>query len=230
MPFNNSSIDIGGQQNFIQRHGEWLNYSTGMKCTCMNMMDGSNLPDANRADPTCEACKGLGWLWEPQDQILGMVSNITQQKDLIESGLVSPGDLVCSPQLDITLMDYDKIQIPWSEGIPQEGQLIQRSDTNVDETFYPIMKVNDLITVDKSTGMVTHYTEGTDFTFDKEHPSNQITWTGSNIPGWGLVFSIKYEALVDWIVFTLPQPRKERGTNLGQRVMMRKKHVVFNGV
>lgn len=217
--------------DFIRKHGEWVNYFVGMKCPCTGsmLMTGSNLPDANRANPNCQACHGLGWVWQPQQQILGVIENINQHKDLLMAGIAAPGDLVMSPDLAVTLSDYDKIQLTWPEGIPFEGELITRGSTgNTDTTMYGVLSVSQCITVDPASGQITTYTPGTDFTIDP--PANEITWQGSHVPPPGTVYSIKYQALMDWIVFTPPQPRRERGTNLGQRVILRKKHLVAFGV
>lgn len=213
--------------DFLRRHGEWVNYSVGMKCTCTLLQTGSNLPDANRSDPSCKACHGLGWVWQPQPQILGLVSGIAQHKDLMMAGILTPGDLVFSPDLRYTLADYDKVQLSWPQGIPYEGELITRGSGATDTTMYGILGVDPsgCIVVNPTTGAITSYAAGTDFTFS----GNTITWT-ANAPAAGVIYSLKYAALIDWICFVPPEPRRERDTNLGQRVVLRKKHVVFNGV
>lgn len=226
MPVNNSNFNIRQQQDFIRRHAEWVNYSVGMKCTC-TLSQPSYLPDANRANPNCQACHGLGWVWIDKGRIQGLVENITQQKELLQAGIAAPGDLLLSPELSVTLSDYDKIQLTWKEGIPYEGQLVTRSGTSdSDKVNYSILEIpqGGIILVNASTGEITQYTLNTDFTFS----GKLIKWIG-NSPPVGSVYSVKYAALVDWIVFAPPQPRRERATNLGQRVILRKKHVVFNG-
>jgi hypothetical protein len=160
-----------------------------------------------------------------------MITSVDQHKDLLISGVAAPGDLICSPDLSVTISDYDKIQLTWPQGIPFEGQLITRASVgNTDSTLYGVMDVTQCIVVDPKTGNITQYQPGVDFTFNQTNPTNQITWQGTNIPPPGTVYSLKYQALMDWICFAPPQPRRERGTNLGQRIIMRKKHVVFSGV
>lgn len=178
--------------------------------------------DANRADPNCLACKGLGMIWIPSGTIIGMVTNISQQKDLIDAGIASPGDLVLSPSDRYTVSDYDKIQIHWHEGVPYEGQLIRRSYEDFDTANYIITDIIDCLSVDPSTGESTIYKVDEDFTFS----GTKITWISDNKPAENDFYSIKYSATVDWICFAPPQPRRERGTNLGQKVIMKKKHLV----
>jgi len=228
MPLNNSKVSVNRQSEFIKRHGESVKYSQGMKCTCTLSQTGYVL-DPNRANPNCKACNGLGWVWLDKGKIIGMVTNISQHKELLQSGIASPGDLVFSPNIPQTLSDYDRIQLTWKEGIPYEGELITRSDTSdTDTANYSILDVSECITVDPVTGDVAYYVKDTDFTIE----GRSITWdvVGGSEPDPGTPYSIKYSALVDWIVFAPPQPRRERGTNLGQKVLLRKKHVVFNGV
>lgn len=229
MPINNSSIDISQQQAFIKLKGEWVKYYRGLKCTCSLIQQGSTLPDANRADPNCSGCNGLGWIWIDSGLIQGMVTNIDQHKELIQAGILSPGDLVFTPTLDVTISDYDKIQLTWAEGLPFEGETIQRGSGVTDNTLYGIVSVppGSCIQVNSANGDITTYTSGADFSFD----GSQITWgLSDNQPLMGSTYSLKYQALIEWIAWMPPQPRYERGTNLGQRVPLKKKHVVFNGV
>jgi hypothetical protein len=234
LPFNNSlGFNTAAMSDFIRRRGERLKYYSGMKCTCTSstMMTGSTYPDPSRANPNCAACKGLGWIWIDRGEIGGLITNINQHKELLISGEAVPGDLVLSPDLQYTLSDYDKIKFKWPEGIPFEGELITRSsDVDSDTTFYGVMEVIKCMIVDPVTGDITTYLPNVDFTFDKATPTNAITWISANKPADGAVYSLKYSALVEWICFAPPQPRRERGTNLGQKVIMRKKHIVFSGV
>ncbi len=228
MPINNSRFDTAAEMDFIRRHGEWVNYFIGLKCTNVLIQTGSNLADANRANPSCPACHGLGWVWQEQPQIFGLVSGITQHKDLMMAGILAPGDLVFSPDLRYILSDYDKIQLSWPQGVPYEGELIFRGSGATDATMYGILEVvkDGCISVNPTTAVITNYILGTDFTVSGQ----TVTWLGVNQPAAGAVYSLKYKALIDWIVLVPPEPRRERDTNLGQRVILRKKHVVAFGV
>jgi hypothetical protein len=157
--------------------------------------------------------------------------SIKTQKDLLQAGIATPGDLVFSPTLDVSLSDYDRIQLTWPEGLPFDGEVIRRgmniNSPMVDSTTYEIINVDQCIQANPLTGSITNYTPNVDFSYNGKN----ITWLGtSNIPQNQSLFSIKYKALIDWIVFVPPQPRRERGTNLGQFVILRRKHSAFNGV
>lgn len=226
MPFNDSGINVRVQNDFIRRHGEMLDYYTSMKCTCSLLPTGAYTGDANRADPNCLACKGLGLIWRSAGKILGMITNVVSQKELLEAGIAAPGDLILSPGLSYTVSDYDKIELTWADGIPFEGQLVKKGVGSAkDKVHYRIVKVSDCLKIDPATGTITTYTVDVDFTFN----GTEITWISSKKPEDGTFYSIKYGALVEWICFAPPQPRYERGTNLGQRIVLRKKHLVAFG-
>lgn len=229
MPANNSRLNIQSENDFIRTHGEKVHLFRGMKCTCMILPMGTNYADPNRARNDCAACHGLGWVWIDAGEIIGLVSGIQQEKELLQAGVVSMGDLVFTPDLRYTLSDYDKVQLTWPQGIPFEGELITRGTGTTDETMYSILGISPdgCIQVNPTTGAITQYIAGVDFSYT----GNVLTWgLSSNQPVAGSIYSLKYQALMDWIVFAPPQPRRERGTNLGQHVILRKKHVVFNGV
>lgn len=224
MPINNSGFNTSQIQDLIRSKGEWVLWSKGMKCTCALQQTGTSYSDPNRANPNCQACHGLGWVWIPSGQIIGIVSDIKQEKELMMAGIATPGDLMFSPDLSVTLSDYDKIQLTWPEGLPFEGELIQKG---VDKTTYGIISVpaGGCITIDINSGSITTYQSDIDFTFN----GTAINWLNGHGPADGEIYSLKYNALIDWIVFAPPQPRRERGTNLGQRVILRKKHLVAFG-
>lgn len=231
MPFNNSKFNIASQQDFIRKHAEIVRYFKGMKCTCTLISEGSNYPDANRARLDCKACHGLGWVWIEQGEIRGLVTNISQDKNLLVAGIAAPGDLIFSPTLDVTMADYDKIQFTWPQGIPYEGELVVRGSDqdlayNQDNVRYGILDIGDkdCIQVDPASGAITYFKPNVDYTYN----DRVITWIG-NMPASGSVYSIKYQANIEWIAFIPPQPRKERGTNLGQKVILKKKHLVAFG-
>lgn len=233
MPANNSGINISTQMDFIRKKGERVDWWIGMKCTCTSSIlpTGTNFPDANRPNPNCKACDGVGRVWTDKKQILGLVENINQHKDLLNAGIVTAGDFVFSPDLRYTLSDYDRIQLKWTQGIPYEGELRTRGTGQTDKSMYGIMSVTKLSTFDPVSGVETEYKLSTDFTIDAitGNPTNVITWLQGKGPPANAVYSIKYQALMDWIAFIPPQPRRERGTNLGQRVILRKKHLVVFG-
>jgi len=186
-------------------------------CPC-----GSSL-NPNRALTTCNACHGWGWIYPfPPQKIQGLVSDVKMRKDLLDLGLAMPGDLLFSPAPGMAhLSDYDLILLPWKQGVPSEGQIIQRGGGPTDKTYYRMDWVQGVWTVDPATGGITQYVPNVDFTWQ----GNEITWTG-NQPSQGTYYSIQYSGMFEWICFVSPQPRIAFGRDLGQRVILRKRHVV----
>lgn len=225
-------FNLPNHSDFIKRHGEYVNYSVGMKCSCSGsvLTTGSSYADPNRANITCKVCGGLGIFWQTPTTIIGIVTNIEQHKDLVMAGVAQPGDLVFSPDLQNTLSSLDKIQLTWSDGVPYEGELIVRSSTgNTDTTFYGVTSVVDCLVADPVTGNITHYKPNVDFTFNATNPTNSITWNTGKGPAAGTVYSLKYAAVIDWIAFVPPRPRYDNMINIGQRVVLKKKHTVNFG-
>lgn len=201
----------------------------GLKCTCSINQIGSNVSDPNRANLNCKACGGLGWVWIPEGKVQGLVTGISQRKDLLDAGIAVPGDMVFSPQIGTIIADYDVIQMTWPEGIPWEGEVIVRGSETTDTSFYALLSVppGSCISVDSSTGVITTYQPGIDFSFS----GRIITWgLSSNQPIVGSNYSLRGNVLLDWICFVPPKPRYERQTDLGYDVVLRKKHLVFNGI
>lgn len=228
MPINNSKFNLAAQMDQIRQRGERVSLFHGLKCTCSISQTGAAAaPDPNRANPSCQACRGLGWVWISAGQIQGLVTNILQRKDLLQAGIAAPGDMVFSPQIGTVLADYDMIQLTWPDGIPWEGETIRRGSGHTDTAFYELLSVHpgSCISINPATGTITHYEASVDFTFS----GRTITWLTGHGPAAGSVYSIRYQALIDWICFVPPQPRRERGTDLGQYAVLRKKHVAFNG-
>ena len=167
MPINNTKgFNLAEEIDFIRTRAETVNYFHGMKCTCSLLPLGTNYADPNRGDPSCQACHGLGWVWIPAGQIQGLVSGISQEKDLLLAGIAAPGDLIFSPQIGTNLSEYDKIQLTWVDGMPFEGELITRGTGQTDTAFYGIVNFpqGSCIVVDPITGAITHYNPTTDFT------------------------------------------------------------------
>lgn len=190
-------------------------------CTC-----GETNPNESR--PTCAVCHGFGYFYPfPPEQIRGLISDVKIDKKLIEVGFAMPGDLLFSPLPGTAhLSDFDLIILPWRQGVPSEGEVIVRgSDStlpaNVDNASYRMDWVQGAWTTNADTGVVTPYIPNTDFTWN----GRQITWIG-NQPAVGTPYSIQYSGMFEWIAYTSPQPRIAFGQDLGQRVVLRKRHIV----
>lgn len=172
----------------------------------------------------CEACDGTGLLYPTAPlEALAMVSDISQDQNLMQYGQFVPGDLVLSPMPGtVHIDDFDLVILPWTIGTPTYSQVITRGSGTTDQTDYRLMNVNGAWTVDPVTGVSTEYKPNEDFTFN----GRTVTWVG-NTPAQGANYSIHYDAQFEWVAFNPPSPRVAFGRDLGQRAVLRKRHIVF---
>ena len=91
-------------------------------------------------------------------------------------------------------------------------------ETNEDRLWY---HATSSIWCEDEEGNV--YKSGGDFILDG---SKVIKWQGSN-PKIGRKYTIKYNAYLEWVAFTPPDIRVDRNRDLGQRVILRKRHVAL---
>lgn len=219
MPFNSSTFSLRQQQGFFDRHGDFVDWYGGHKCSC------SDSQDASRANPNCRSCKGTGFWYDAAKRIQGLVTGLSSQRMLLESGIAIPGDLIFSSEMltmDV-ITDYDKIVLSW-DGAPHEGDLLKRGQADSDFLIYNATDITSVTRVDQETGTITAYISGTEYSHASG--SDVITWLTPTRPPTGAVYSVKYLAIFEWLCFQPPAQRYERGTPLGNRVLLRKKHMV----
>lgn len=174
----------------------------------------------------CAACGGFGILYPlPPFSALVMVSDITQNLDLMQYGLMEDGDLFVSPQPGSVHFDnFDLLLLPWTIGVPTYSQTIVRGSGVADTSYYRVLNVTGAFTVNTATGATTEYVPNRDFTYS----GKTITWlaTGSQ-PSAGTLYSIRYDAQFEWVAYNPPQPRVAFGQDLGQKAIFRKRHILL---
>jgi hypothetical protein len=219
--FNNSSFDVRQENRLFDNKGDYVDYFPGRKCSC-----STNL-DANRANANCRVCKGLGYFYKASQRILGIVTAITTQRQLMASSMAIPGDLVFSQrQMEpVPMTDFDKLVLSW-DGAPYDGDILTRGNGPTDLLVYNATDITDLYQSDPITGLVASYVATTDYTFVTG--SDTITWASGRGPAVGSSYGVKYNAIIEWLCFNSPGQRYERGTPLGNRVFLRRKDLFLN--
>ncbi len=216
MPFNNSRFDSAIDSQFLGTAGQLVSLYRAMQCPCSS--------DPSRAVNTCVLCGGLGRFYpDPPVQKTVIITRVEQDNpDLIATGLAVPGDLVMSEPMGdpYPAEQYDLITPQWG-GQPFDGQIITRGSGATDKLFYHAVSVDRCLSVNPATGAITSYTPGADFTFS----GRTITWI--NPPAAGVVYSVRYSALYNYVVFPPAFLRREGGTDIGAKVLLRKRHLVF---
>lgn len=185
-------------------------------CPCGNTPSAPN-------NINCAACGGYGLLYpEAPEQIPVLVSEINQESELIQYGFANYGDMVVSPQPGSVHFDnFDLLILPWSIGVPTFSEVLARGAGNTDIATYRLLHVGGAWTVNVTSGAVTAYVPGRDFTYS----GKTLTWV--NGPSAGTLYSIRYDAQFEWVAWNPPEPRVAFGQDLGQRAVFRKRHIAL---
>ena len=218
----NSRFPPADFQTFFRQHGERVLLYRAVPCPCGNQPGGpSNI--------NCQACGGLGRFYpDPPVTTRMVLTQVTQRQTLEAYGELIPGDMVAdqpphAPQLSI----LDIVLPTWSRGEPYEGDEVARGTTASDSLTYRAQEVFFCGTVDPATGASTAYVQGVDFSV----AGKAITWlTGGSAPSAGALYAVRYNAQFEWSPWLPGQVRYERGTNLGQRTALRKRHLALQTI
>jgi hypothetical protein len=214
MPLSNARHDILGQRRLTREHGEFVTLYRVMPCSCKRNQEG-------HPDPTCKVCGGSGRAYSLGEQVKGLIAGLnSQDKTLMVSGVAMPGDMTFSPDVTpmIPIHDYDVLRLRY--GQPYEGDVLVRGQD--DEMNYVPHAVLNVERHDPASGVRSYYEEGIDFTIS----DRTIVWLAGKGPASGQSYSVKYHAIYDWVAYPgVTMQRVKRGTSLGQRVLLRKRHL-----
>jgi hypothetical protein len=212
-----ATFDLAAHHEFVQRHGDLVTWRRGYKCAC------GNEPDSNRALLTCVVCNGLGIRYGPPFFIRALVTGIRHDRSLVMTGIAQPGDLVIgfSPFELQTVGALDIFMLDRAQGEPYEGDLIKRRlDQPSDVLRYAPKVMHQVSSVNPLSGVITVYPSGS-----YSLAGRIITWTGA-APEPGTIYGAHYFPVYEWIPYVIPMERYEQSVNLGQRVVLRKRHLV----
>jgi hypothetical protein len=186
-------------------------------CPCGNSPGSPN-------NINCAACGGYGILYpEPSLETTVLIPSIDQNLELMQYGLMEQGDMVVSPMPGtLHFDDFDLVIMPFLPGVPTFSETFQRGSGDTDQSAYRMVNVEGAWTVDPVTGISTKFTPNQDFTFS----GKTITWIGEQ-PAPGQLYSIRYGALFEWVSFNPASPRYAFGQDLGQKAVLRKRHIVL---
>lgn len=209
MPIPVSAID-----KFVKEEGEQVRHLVGIRCYCHG-------PDG-QADPNCPDHEAGGWLFAAEEMVTGLVTDISQNRELMETGVFMPGDCIFSPLTEHQITEGDKIIFTWA--LPHgQGDVLVRGIGASDELYYEA--IAGLLCIDQDK---VFYKYGIDYRFDGKRVV--WAWDGKSIsgkqPAPGKQYTVKYTAYIEWIVFVPPVERINSGENLGSKVMLRKKHLL----
>lgn len=238
MSLTNVDFDFARLEELIAARGDEVILETAVACTCRNGDLHSALilregRPANQRSLSCPQCQGDGFLYRNARRVKGLITGIDagRNRKLLEIGYAVPGDAVFSPSLRAGLItDFDKITICGPSPV-NEGQVIRRAGHTFEDNAQYVTDLADnedrlwyrpacSIWCEDENGVV--YTEGSDFDFS----AKKIVWGGSQ-PEPGVLFTVKYTAYLEWVAYSTPFARIDNGRSLGQRALIRKKHVTY---
>jgi hypothetical protein len=221
---------------FINERGEEVLHEVGMRCLCNNEDTfAGNIEETNvlrrRNIIGCPVCGGEGQIFRDVKKIVALVTGVREDKNRIESGYAMPGDCILSPPPGYVISAGDRITFMWAQPIA-DGQVIVRGAANKSDNSAKNTKVNpnedrlwycaeESIWCEDEEGMV--YSSSADFQLDG---SRVIKWKGAS-PKIGNKYVIKYKAYLEWIAFIPPSVRRDRNRDIGERVLLKKKHVAL---
>jgi hypothetical protein len=239
MSLINVDWDFALLDELIEARGDDVVVETGVACTCRNQdLYASTIlrheSPASFRRMNCEKCQGDSFVYRNPRCVRGLLTGLDpgRNKALLESGYAIPGDSVFSPERHAEhIADFDKITLMVAQDL-NEGQIIMRNAAHMEENAQipteltededRLWYVADLsVWCEDEDGVI--YAQDADFEFD----SKKIRWIG-NRPDEGKLYSVRYTGFPEWIVYSQPFLRVDRGRSLGRKVLLRKKHVHYN--
>ncbi len=228
MPWPNSSLDVFSDQQFFLEHGDTAYWYQAQLCSCGTNPGAPS--DVARAVTTCKVCGGLGRFYPGSPTFIrGIISNAMQDREILEAGMaVSSDDLVWSadPYSQGPISPFDMLVFSGDPHTwPFEGQVVNRTNGSMtDNLWYTASDIVSIMQSDPYSGAITDYTNS-GVTFS----GKTLDWTNAtSSPQANTAYSVKYRAQYEWVAFAPPLVRFEHGQSFGQKVILRKRHMVIN--
>lgn len=226
-------------EQMIARRGRRVKWREAVICSCWNM-------DSGQPAYECQACNGLGYVYEDPIEDLSLIMSVAYNKEFEEmAGVFEVGDAIMtvprrvpginptSGQVDMTmntshnnpLFDIGMNDlITLTDDVYKSSEILQKgvpmygrpADTLINED---VVRVKSVRKNNSTTGDKTDYTEGVHYTLN----GNKIDWiVGAEQPMEGEQYSVVYEHRPMFTVFTnLPTPRYQDKQELPKKVVLR---------
>jgi hypothetical protein len=220
MPLSNSLHDIPGQRRLTRELGEYVTHYPVLPCSCAREQpEGHPLP-------TCQVCGGSGRAYGHGRRVRGLVAALNSgDRTLLQSGLAMPGDMTFSPEVlpagQLVISDYDVIRLGYGQAY--EGDTLIRGE---DLLSYRPSLIRLVEQHNSSTGARIWFQRNLDYTIE----GRRVVWAAGRGPAMGAAYAVRYDAIYDWVVYPgVTVQRIDRGAGLGQRVLLRKRHLAGVG-
>jgi hypothetical protein len=223
------------QKGFIDNRGEDLIHEIGLRCPCNNddtyagfTEQGAHVPRKRRL-VGCQLCNGEGYIYRKSKKVVGLITSIRETKTQMEGGWAVPGDSILSVKPGVAISGGDLIIFSWPMPVP-DGQVVYRGAGNLNDNMarkLGLEEDEDRLWYNAHSSLHCEDEDGIEYSSDGDFTldtSKIIKWHG-NRPQKGKIYTIKYNAYLEWIAFLPPEIRRDRGRDLGTRVGLRKRHV-----
>lgn len=233
----------GLQEGLIDNRGSKLVHEIAISCTCRVEDTFAGLKNdgkERRRDPFCPRCRGDGWLYRSARLVIGLVTSIRGQRNILDAGIAMPGDMQFSPQFGEGCGDqatrsigaWDRITKTWPEPLDDGHVLVRGAATAFENKgLQTFLKPNqDRLWYEPAESIWCEDEDGVVYSADADFvlgPGKIITWVGRK-PEDAKRYTIKYQAYFEYIVFQPSLERRDRdNVNLGQLVFLRRRHVAL---
>jgi len=166
----------------IDQHGVKVRVYVSTYCPRVKSIDGAE------HEIDCPLCGGTGFIDVKPICTRALLQNQTLEKLGNVEGFVDGNTTMATFPIGIELQYFTLIELVDHTEI--FFQRVVRSDTDIDKLKYHAKRVNAIIDY-----VGNSYEEGSNFKID---PSGHILWIGSNRPAENTIYSIHYEAAVQF--------------------------------
>lgn len=226
MPFRDrglvARIDFNKLESHISNQGDYVVHYISALCPCMTQ---NSVGAVGHADPSCITCYGSGYIYRDPVKIVGLLTALTTNKFWSQVAWISPGDLSFSPSARTRRIgDFDRIQL--TSPVPVESQVITRGQATSYSPRPSSLESNEDYLYWESGRSAAAYLEDEDGNVyrpgDYELDGRIIRWPSGSKLLSGKKYTIKYEAYPEYICWSTPIDRWDKGRELGQRVLLRR--------
>ncbi len=199
-------------------YGDWVIWEAGLPCAC-------RAASGLRMAAGCARCEGEGLVWVNPQKLKGILMPAHVDRRLATIGWLSPADLTLSTEVHHRIQDFDRITL--LAPLPVEPEVITRGQAYRDG-IPGLSPEEDRLSYQaaRPIACVLHDRPLESFIHGDTHVFAGKTLRWLRPPPDGTIYVVKYEALTEWVAFSSPVEVIDRGTSLGQRVLLRKRHLV----
>ena len=199
-------------------YGDWVIWEQGLPCAC-------RAASSLRMAAGCARCEGEGFIWITPEKLKGILLPAHSDRRLAAMGWLGPSDLTLSTDAYHPVHDFDRITL--TTPLPSEPEIITRGQAyreglpglapSEDRLSYQATEAITCVVHDRPDEPLVH---GDAYVF----VGKALRWLKP--PADGTVYVVKYRAITEGIAFQSPFEIIDRGKPLGQRVLLRKRHMV----